>query len=571
MTTIRLRRGTAGQWRNKNPVLDPGEPGFETDTGKLKIGDGSTSWGSLPYFIREDQIAAETADASSRIGSTIAAAYAPIINVATQYASMMSTPAAAINQAIMDANAAYQSTNVVHTLLLDQRVWTLETYIAPLNGVRVVGSGMFGTVLETPGNVSAFQFIGSSTDYLTDFHISDLSIDASAQAGGYIDTMKCIFIQYADYCSFQRLYLHDSYATVFGCDWPSHVTVEDCYFVNGGRGTSLAIGDGGNGLGCLIGDGAGSSTAKEWLIRVSRCTALNCEDIGFLIEAGSAPPANIVEGVVFTDCYAAQCGIAGFMDAGSYGAVFQGCNAVSNTGDGFAVSHGDKPDGAAFVPGGHGVFSACLAIRNSGHGFRYDLSVTAPAFSGYTLIGCNALDNDLAGIAILLSSVANADRIMILGCNITGNNGGVTNSYAGIFLSTSGASGATNLKISDNIVADNTGTGILLGANVTGGEIDSYVNTGTGGPQTTALAIAVGTTMTKVKFGGSYYATTPVNIAGTLAPSCSVETPTPGWTRKTGAPVVSAPPGTIYQREDGSTGNHLYVNTDGSAGWTPFA
>lgn len=51
MTTILLRRGTAAQWTAANTVLGPGEAGFETDTGKLKIGNGSTAWGSLTYFV----------------------------------------------------------------------------------------------------------------------------------------------------------------------------------------------------------------------------------------------------------------------------------------------------------------------------------------------------------------------------------------------------------------------------------------------------------------------------------------------------------------------------------------
>ena len=49
--TIKLRRGTSLEWTNSNPnvVLSLGEPGFETDTHKLKIGDGTTAWNSLDY------------------------------------------------------------------------------------------------------------------------------------------------------------------------------------------------------------------------------------------------------------------------------------------------------------------------------------------------------------------------------------------------------------------------------------------------------------------------------------------------------------------------------------------
>jgi uncharacterized protein YegP (UPF0339 family) len=46
---IQKRRGTAAQWTAENPILLIGEPGYETDTGKEKTGDGVTAWNSLPY------------------------------------------------------------------------------------------------------------------------------------------------------------------------------------------------------------------------------------------------------------------------------------------------------------------------------------------------------------------------------------------------------------------------------------------------------------------------------------------------------------------------------------------
>ena len=49
--TIQVRRDTGANWATINPVLAQGEPGFETDTGKLKIGDGSTAWNSLSYLV----------------------------------------------------------------------------------------------------------------------------------------------------------------------------------------------------------------------------------------------------------------------------------------------------------------------------------------------------------------------------------------------------------------------------------------------------------------------------------------------------------------------------------------
>ena len=49
VTQFQFRRGTAAQWTSTNPTLGAGEPGYETDTGKFKIGNGSTAWNSLAY------------------------------------------------------------------------------------------------------------------------------------------------------------------------------------------------------------------------------------------------------------------------------------------------------------------------------------------------------------------------------------------------------------------------------------------------------------------------------------------------------------------------------------------
>jgi hypothetical protein len=48
---IRLRRDTAANWTAANPVLLNGEMGIETDTRKYKVGDGSTAWTGLSYYI----------------------------------------------------------------------------------------------------------------------------------------------------------------------------------------------------------------------------------------------------------------------------------------------------------------------------------------------------------------------------------------------------------------------------------------------------------------------------------------------------------------------------------------
>lgn len=59
---IQVRRGTLVQWVTANPTLASGEMGFETDTHKLKVGDGTTAWLALPYTVSGAAGDADTLD-----------------------------------------------------------------------------------------------------------------------------------------------------------------------------------------------------------------------------------------------------------------------------------------------------------------------------------------------------------------------------------------------------------------------------------------------------------------------------------------------------------------------------
>lgn len=47
---IKYRRDVSTRWARFNPVLAPGEPGYEIDTGILKVGNGSARWLDLTPF-----------------------------------------------------------------------------------------------------------------------------------------------------------------------------------------------------------------------------------------------------------------------------------------------------------------------------------------------------------------------------------------------------------------------------------------------------------------------------------------------------------------------------------------
>jgi len=48
---IQLRRDTAANWISSNPVLRQGEMGIETDTLKIKLGDGTSTWTQISGYM----------------------------------------------------------------------------------------------------------------------------------------------------------------------------------------------------------------------------------------------------------------------------------------------------------------------------------------------------------------------------------------------------------------------------------------------------------------------------------------------------------------------------------------
>jgi hypothetical protein len=70
VTQIQIRRGSAASWTSANPTLAAGEFGFETDTNKLKCGNGSTAWTSLNYISNDGDITGVTAGTGLTGGGT---------------------------------------------------------------------------------------------------------------------------------------------------------------------------------------------------------------------------------------------------------------------------------------------------------------------------------------------------------------------------------------------------------------------------------------------------------------------------------------------------------------------
>lgn len=148
MTRIQLRRGSAATWTSANPTLEAGEVGVETDTGKAKIGTGSTAWTSLPYFStwatltgRPAVVAAGATAAEAR--TAIDAEYTANKAQANGYASLDSNgkvPGSQLPNSIMTYEGLHNvSTNT--PALSDATGDAGAVYRVSVDGTRDYGSG----------------------------------------------------------------------------------------------------------------------------------------------------------------------------------------------------------------------------------------------------------------------------------------------------------------------------------------------------------------------------------------------------------------------------------------------
>jgi hypothetical protein len=90
ITRLRIRRGTAAAWTAANPVLLAAELGIETDTRRLKAGDGTTAWNSLSYIGGAGDGTDLSYDAATRLLSSSTGADVTLPLATTSVAGMQS-------------------------------------------------------------------------------------------------------------------------------------------------------------------------------------------------------------------------------------------------------------------------------------------------------------------------------------------------------------------------------------------------------------------------------------------------------------------------------------------------
>jgi hypothetical protein len=169
VTQIQVRRGTASQWTSTNPTLAAGEWGFETDTGKAKIGNGSTNWTGLSYFGGTGTVSSITAG-TGLSGGTITST--GTIAIDTSVTVDLTTAQTLTNKTLTDPkiNLAFDAETASYTAVLanNGQVVTMNnasanTFSIPTNASVQFPIGTQINVLQIGAGQTTIQAVTSGT------------------------------------------------------------------------------------------------------------------------------------------------------------------------------------------------------------------------------------------------------------------------------------------------------------------------------------------------------------------------------------------------------------------------
>jgi hypothetical protein len=153
VTQIQIRRGTATQWTSANPTLASGEWGFESDTNKAKIGNGTSTWTALSYFGGTGTVTSITAG-TGLTGGTISTN--GTIAIDTSVTADLTTAQTLTNKTL---------TSPLINLGVNTQTGTTYTTVLSDNGKIVTLNNASAITVSIPTNASVAYPVGTQINF----------------------------------------------------------------------------------------------------------------------------------------------------------------------------------------------------------------------------------------------------------------------------------------------------------------------------------------------------------------------------------------------------------------------
>jgi hypothetical protein len=232
------------------------------------------------------------------------------------------------------------------------------------SGVSLIGAGPGVTrfVLANPGNpidptplayFTAIEHGAGRDNHLADCTFASFEIDGSGVCMEHYDVLaKGLGLQYVLRGRFRDLYIHDTAATGFGCDFLQNSIVDGVLVEGCGR---LDRGEDKGGAGFGIGIGGWGITEN---LTLTSCAAVGNGTSGIFLELQREywPPPR---GISIVGCHAIRNRF-GISDWGAEGLVVSACVMSANHLAGYDISG----QGTSTVAGRDGIVTGCLIDHN---------------------------------------------------------------------------------------------------------------------------------------------------------------------------------------------------------------
>jgi parallel beta-helix repeat protein len=271
----------------------------------------------------------------------------------------------ALQELVNALGAAYAADGQPRTIYCPSGVYSIrDEGTIWRNGVSLIGAGPAATrfALANPGNITSptplayFTMLehGASRDnHIAECTFARFEIDGSGIILPAYDVLaKGLGLQYVLRGHFHDLYIHDTPATGFGCDYLQDTFVEDLLVIHCGR---LENGEqmGGAGIGIGIGGWGGTERCT-----ITACTTVGNGTNGIFLELQDrdwTPP----RGIRVVGCHS-EGNRFGISDWGADGLIVSACTMIANHQAGYDVSS----LGTTSIAGRGGIVTGCVIEDN---------------------------------------------------------------------------------------------------------------------------------------------------------------------------------------------------------------